>query len=61
MSHPIVTRKDYFLSEADIRKLLGISKDVHIVEVRRQTFAWGKDKRATLDNLGFVVSVIEAP
>ena len=56
---PIRTTKEYFVSDDDIKQLMGLFKHHLIVDIKRRSFAWGKDKRATLDNLGWVVVVVE--
>ena len=56
---PIRTTKEYFVSDEDVKRLVGLDKHQLIVDIKRQSFAWGKDKRATLDNLGWVVVVVE--
>ena len=56
---PIRTTKEYFVADETIRHLLGLGKDQVLVKIERRSFAWGRDKRATLDSLGWVVVVVE--
>ena len=56
---PIRITKEYFVSDEDLKHLVGLDKNQIVVDIKRRSFAWGKDKRATLDNLGWVVIVVE--
>jgi len=54
------TTQEYFLSDEAVRTLLGLTDKDVIVEIKRQTFAWGPARNATLNNLGFTVTVVKA-
>ena len=57
---PIRTTKEFFVSDEDIKGLLNLNtQHIVIVDIKRRSFAWGQDKRATLDSLGWVVVVVE--
>ena len=56
---PIRTTKEFFVRDEDVKRLVGLDKHQLIVEIKRRSFTWGQDKRATLDSLGWVVVVVE--
>ena len=56
---PIRTTKEYFVSDESLKHMVGLDKHQLIVDIKRRSFAWGRDKRATLDSMGWVVVVVE--